>query len=514
MKKINYILLLISGLWVVTTSCSDFLAEIREDAVTNEYIYTTPNGLETGVIGLYNLQRRHIWTNEKGGLFLYTSHDLAQVRTFNDQQVYGSEYNPLRFPDTHWVENYQIIDRASALIVNAPTVEMDADARNTVLAQAKYFRAQSYLDLIRLYGNILLDTIPTTTENYTDAVEYKPADPAEIYKLIDADLDFAIAHLAWEVAPGRAGQGAARMVRTNSAMWQEDWAEAAAQCDAIIESGTYSLVDVEAVFGQDVNHREAIYTYQYDELTGGSSGLAGGDSHAMAAYFVNRYYEATKKLIAVADLGGQTYSWTVPNDYLRSLYDEANDARFTTYYWPQTIDSSYIVNNPEEPDFGEPVPKSEYPDNYRQYHWSLKKYFDVNKPVGTGQGFKDVIVYRLAETYLLGAEAHWRSTGNGSDPTALEYMGKVRERAGLPNVASIDQPTILDERARELAFENHRWFTLKRMGVLVEQVNGRLMYGSNSTNLVERRMEPYMVNLPIPQSQIDLMVTFPQNEGY
>ncbi len=512
MKKITY-LLMISGLFFLNISCSDFLKENRKDAVTNDAIYSSAEGLESGVIALYNIQRSNKWAREDNGLFLYCATDLALVRTYNDKQIYGTQYNPLSFPATFWETNYQLIDRANAIITNAPKVNMNADQRNTIIAQAKFFRAEAHFDLIRLYQNILLDTIATTTDNAFEKKEYQPADPNEIFKLIDGDLDFAISHLSYGVAPGRVNQGAARMLKANSAMWQKKWEEAATQCDNIITNGPYGLVNISEVFGQNINHKETIFSYQYDQLAGGAGRLAGGSPHALAAYFVNRYYEATTELVADADLGGQTYAWTLPNDYLKSLY-ATNDKRLQYYFWPQTYDKSYIVNNPVSPNFGQLLAQNKYPDNYRQYHWSLKKYFDLEKPVGTGQGYKNVIIYRLAETYLLGAEAHWRSSGNSADPTALNYIGKVRERAGIPNVTSIDQQTILDERARELCFEMERWFTLKRMGILVDQVNKYLMVGSNSKNVVHRTMEPYMVNLPIPQSQIDLMGTFPQNPGY
>lgn len=514
MKKITHILVITLGLVLLNTSCSDYLEEERLDEPTVDTIYESEKGLESGVVALYNLQRESRWIQQKSGLFLYTSHDLAIVRTFNDQQVYGTEYNPLNFPATHWVENYKLIDRASALIVNAPLVEMPEEKRNTIIGQAKFIRAQSYLDLIRLYGNILLDTIPTTGENFADTVDFSPADPADIYGLIDSDLDFAVKNLNWSVAAGRAGKGSARMLRAKSAMQQKDWSEAAKQCDSIIENGPYSLMLIDQVFAQNVNHNEAIYTMQYDLEVGGSPMRAGGGPHAMAAYFTNRYYEATSEMVEDVALGGQTYSWTVPNDYLRSLYNPEKDKRLDFYFWRQTYDMSYIVNNPNSPNFGEPLDPRRYPDNFRQFHWSIKKYFDLEKPVATGLGYKDVIITRLAETYLLGAEAHWRNTNNPTNPKALDYMGRVRERAGLDNITTIDQTAILEERARELCFENVRWFALKRMGVLVEQVNAHLKFGSNSRNVVPRTMEPYMVDLPIPQSEIDRMKTFPQNPGY
>ena len=91
----------------------------------------------------------------------------------------------------------------------------------------------------------------------------------------------------------------------------------------------------------------------------------------------------------------------------------------------------------------------------------------------------------------------------------------VRARAGVPPFTAIDQQTILDESARELAFEGGRWFLLKRMGVLVSQVNAHHTFGSAKTNETVYPMQPWMVRWPIPQDQIDLMApNFPQNPGY
>ncbi len=85
----------------------------------------------------------------------------------------------------------------------------------------------------------------------------------------------------------------------------------------------------------------------------------------------------------------------------------------------------------------------------------------------------------------------------------------------MPSFTTIDEKTILEESARELAFEGNRWFLLKRMGVLMSQVNLYHTFGSASTNEVVFPMQAHMVRWPIPQSQIDLMApNFPQNPGY
>jgi hypothetical protein len=126
------------------------------------------------------------------------------------------------------------------------------------------------------------------------------------------------------------------------------------------------------------------------------------------------------------------------------------------------------------------------------------------------------MVYRLAETYLIGAEAHMMS---GNDAKALEYLNTVRNRANAASKATIDLQTILDERARELAFEGQRWYTLKRTGKLYEflldHMNNDNMNESYPEGNPKVILQEYMENWPIPPQQLDLLgPTYPQNDGY
>lgn len=519
MNKINKYILIALGLLMINSSCQDFLLEEPIDAIDNGYIYSTADGLEVGVNALYNLQRKNNFpagysSGMKANVFFMVGTDCGLNRTWH--RPYGpSEMTPIGFPKEKWTVPYQIIDRANAIIINARSVNMDTDKKNELVAQARAIRGELYLDLIRMYDNILLDTIATTPENYEDPIEYVPADPVEVFKLIDADLDFAIEHLPWQVETGRYGQGVARHIRGKSAMWQGKWAEAAEQFDAIVESGVHSLVDVKEVFGLNAFHAEALYSYPRDETTGGdheSDYLAGGGGVVLSSVFNNRAYELSSgEIINDVVYGGQSLGWDFPNDYLQSLFDQENDLRYETYFYPL----EKFVNNPDKPNFGEPLPDASYDDNFRRHHWSLKKYHDEEKDPYTNDSYKDFIYYRFAESLLLGAEAHWRNDGeNSGNVKALEYINMVRERAGVEAFTSFDRDTYLEESARELAFEKNRWFLLKRMGLLVERQSLYYRHGSNSTNVAPEPMEPHMVRLPIPQDQIDLMGTFPQNPGY
>lgn len=532
MKNLNKILIAgMIGIAFLVTSCEKWLVEENFTQIGSDVIYKDEAGLTVGLGALYNLQRAYERVSEANGLtqnnlWLYCADDLGSTRTFNDAQIYKANMTPTNFPRGKWASGYQLIDRSSAIIENAKTVSFTTEGtRKKIIAEARVIRAMTYFKLWQLYDNILIDTIPTTVENYNDPVAFVPSSKVDVLNLINKDLDYAIANLSYNAKAGQVNLGLARHLRAQVAAWQSDWATMAAQCDQIINNGGYSLQPVDLVFGADVNHREALYAYQFDELTGGSDILAGGSNHALSAVFTARYYEMPgRHMIEDNNWGGNSYAWTTPNFYLKRLlgWNETTglspDKRFNAYFYPDTV----IGNNPSSAFFGRKLPRSAYPGgsagaggNYRQYHWSIRKFQDFTKPNGRAASWKDVIAYRFAETLLMGAEAHWRMTNNASNPIALGYINRVRARAGMPNFTTIDQQTILDESARELAFEGNRWFLLKRMGVLISQVNQYHTFGSAKSNEAVFPMQPHMVRWPIPQDQIDLMApTFPQNPVY
>ncbi|SFW26746.1 Starch-binding associating with outer membrane [Sinomicrobium oceani] len=526
MKKNKYIYLSIVLASFSVFSCKSFLEEEIIDEVSVDFIYNSPEGLEVGVNALYNRMRVYNApsgdnNNLKSNVFFLAATDLGLHRTWFTP--YGpTTHTPMVFPADKWNNAYRIIDRASAIITSARNIAMEETAKNKLVAQARVIRGELYLDLIRMYGNILLDTIPTTPQNINDPVVYEAATEESVFGVINRDLDFAVRHLDWQVPDGRYGQGVARHLRGKAAMWTGDWAEAAGQFDTLINNGTHRLVGINQVFGADVNHSEALFVYQKNQMLGDEDDLAGGGGSWLGSVFNQRLYEKQSgevngqpEVIIDADYGGQSLGWFFPNSYLNGLYDKENDLRFSTYYWPEDY-SAYTVNNPEHPNFGQPITEPE--DNYRRFHWSLKKYADFEtKLPNTNESYKNYIYYRFAETLLLASEAHHYL---GEDGMALEYMNKVRRRgygldpdAVAPEVdfTSWDLEDYLEESARELAFENNRWFLLKRLGLLGERISLYYRNGDNSTaeandaNNSETPWQPHFVNCPIPQSQIDIM---------
>lgn len=148
---------------------------------------------------------------------------------------------------------------------------------------------------------------------------------------------------------------------------------------------------------------------------------------------------------------------------------------------------------------------------------ALKKYDDPDLPeAGSQAGSKDVIVMRLAEMYLIVAEAEAMQSG-GNKALATEMVNVLRRRAAMPgkiNEMLVDQGNLnidflLEERGRELCGEHIRWFDLKRTKKLYNYVQS---YNKNIT-----LMQPYHINRPIPQQFLDAISNadeFGQNEGY
>lgn len=219
MKNRKFLLSSALLLLLFNSSCESFLEEKPIDQITVDFIYSSVEGLEVGVNALYNLQRSNNFPEYEGAnlqanVFFYCADDLGLVRTWH--RPYGSTHTASSFPSRKWVFPYQIIDRCNAIITSAKKVEGDREKINLVEAQARAIRGELYLDLIQMYDNILIDTVATTPSNAFDPVEYVPADPKDVYKLIDEDLDFAIEHLDWKMGIGRYNKATVHHIRGKS----------------------------------------------------------------------------------------------------------------------------------------------------------------------------------------------------------------------------------------------------------------------------------------------------------
>lgn len=145
----------------------------------------------------------------------------------------------------------------------------------------------------------------------------------------------------------------------------------------------------------------------------------------------------------------------------------------------------------------------------------IKKFLDnVYDPIYPTNdiSYRDAMVMRLAEMYLIKAESQLYTEGGANAMTTINQLRKVRAIGTSDNTLSgnADIETILEERAVELCGEQQRWFDLKRTKTLVPHVKA---YNAQAS----KNIQDYHLLRPIPQAQLDAITNkdeFLQNTGY
>lgn len=435
-----------------------------------------------------------------------------------------------------WKWAYNLINNCNVVITTVDNAPMGQANKNSLKAEASYFRAVAYNTLATLFGRVPVVTVPLTGPK-TDFVR---APLTDVNNLIIADLTFAKTNL-----PGinnvKLFQAKRLFARPNKSMASQLLAEtylrtnqnnlAEAECDAVINSGDFNLTTARYgarasqpgdafsdmfIYGnqrKSQGNREAIWVVEIENpntVIGGAGMVTSVvfPGHQFAApqhrrVWGNRYHQQSGMLLCDS-LGGRGISRMALTYFALNNYG-ANDMRNSQY----NIKRTYYYNNPASALFGQQVnPNAAGVDTNRFIVPQTTKWnqFDPNDAFGFPM-IKDIIVMRLGETYLLKAEAQLKQSNTGGAAATLNIL---RARAGAAAISSSDvtMDFILDERARELIAEENRRMTLMRTGTLVNRVVGR---GLKITGLSAKHLL-----LPIPKSEIDLNkdAVLEQNTGY
>jgi hypothetical protein len=364
--------------------------------------------------------------------------------------------------ETFWNKGFSGIFRANVLLSKLPDVPMDETEKARFMAESKFLRAYFYFDLVRFFRNVPLLTEPVPVDNMYDVLQ---APPAEVYALIEQDLLDAIPALPNTVPnaeKARATAGAAHALLGKVYLYQERFSDAAAQL-AIVNGTTpgepngtygYDLLDNFSDLFSTSNefNSESIFEISYTNTSGGvwdctscTEGnilavMAGPRNFSVTAAgqgIVPKYvsgwsfFAITPSLVSAME-GDPRYPYTIVD--IKGLKDEGK-----VNYAPGYMDTGYFL----EKFAGKESDKSTGAGNW-----------ELNYP-------HNVYEIRLADTYLMEAEALVRGSGNATRAQAL--LDAVRARVGLASVP-VNLDNILNERRLELAGEGHRWFDLVRTG--------------------------------------------------
>ena len=125
----------------------------------------------------------------------------------------------------------------------------------------------------------------------------------------------------------------------------------------------------------------------------------------------------------------------------------------------------------------------------------------------------DFPMFRLADAYLMYAEAYLRGAEGIEPATALDYVNQLRRRAGVDEVAISDMSLdfILEERMRELYWEAHRRQDLIRFDKLVA---GYKWPWKNGVYIGVSSVSDKYKLYPLPATEVSINPRLTQNEGY
>ncbi|MEI7503265.1 MAG: RagB/SusD family nutrient uptake outer membrane protein [Paludibacter sp.] len=570
LTKIFFVLPII--LLSILSSCSDdVLKEKPLDFLAPENAYTTVPGIKQGIAGLHSKLRNCfyspnaaiggveeifcLWNGGAGTDMVYNGENPAkQSRFFIDYQVF---LTPTQNVSDIWNNAYIIVASANLLAESIksadPAIWKDEAQKNAYLAEALFFRAHAYRMLVNFYGDV-----PLINEAlHAPKADYVRAPKADVYKLMEDDLNFGVANLpkrGKEEGPGRITQAAALHMLSEVYICDGKFQLAVDAASQVIDGGEYKLMTARFgarndIFGTgDVfldlfyfgnqnlpENTENIWSIQFEpNILGGSGGFAGERAWGP------RYYDGLLKtpdskpayvstmqtggtLANISDSLGRGVAWCRPTNYTAYTIwqsDWKNDIRNAKHNIKRDFyyDSPTSTYHKKKIDLTNAFYKKELSKDtnnlifpYLMKHVSPFKWFTDLDLRGAGFNHKDVYAIRVAETILLRAEAYVRL---GKTAEAAADINLIRNRANAKPIgaaqANIDY--ICDERARELWGEEQRWITLHRMGNLVKRTR------DNNSN-------PYYPGLniqdnnnlfPIPQKAIDnnIGAVIEQNPGY
>jgi len=461
MKQIkNYItgitIMVIMISFIFLQGCQSLDEEPKGNLVTDQF-YQTEEDLSAALSGAYG----QLTTNRWGGIG-NTSHYVPlmggdDISTQPGKlELYQGDVFTMTSTNSgvksaSWTPQYRVIFAANTVLLNADNATASESAIKEAKAEACFLRAWSYFWMVRIFGEV-----PLNLDNTMDYTLPKSS-VADVYAQIIEDLNYSVENLQVDktTSVGRPGKLAAKALLSQVYLQMAGWplketdkyALAASNAKDVIDSQEYRLLDDYADLwtGTSDANDEIIWAIIFDNFNvAGNANLNtfcglnnqpseenGWDQVYGELGFFNRFPAGPRK--------DATYLTTFTNPYTFATTDWKDG----TYAHPflKKFRAGMVAT---EPDFCG----------------------------STHMGGRDLNYLRLAEVYLIYAEASDMSEGSPSSE-AYKYVNAVRNRAGLADLqtglSQIDfRDAVLAEKGWELCGEYSRWFDLVRTEKVAE----------------------------------------------
>lgn len=464
-------------------SCKkSFIEIVPESSVSVDFLYKTDKDFQDAVNGGYNVlqaQYTNFWVfgdlpadDVSEDIPNHFDHVTFDQFTVTDRQ-------PVLI--STWRNYYNIISRVNTILAKIdkadPSVVKNKDR---YIGEAKFMRALSYFDMVRIFGDVpLITTNVTVDESYKIGREKtdKIYEEVIIKDLLDAEAKLPVKYTGVEV--GRATKGAAKSLLGKVYLTRKNFTNAEIKLKEVTTLGYALLPNFKDLWNYSVNehHTEYIFDIEFEE------GINEGSSftHAFAPSWT-----------ALTDLynikGGTPSNDGAPTPGLYTQFDPQDTRRAITVNYGITVNGTYM-----------PIPTTSI---QASKSFTTKYFTSVASNNDSRANWK---VLRYADVLLMLAEV---MNENGKTNEALNHLNMVRARAGVPAYAGLTQANAREkiylERRFELFLEGQRWFDLVRTG--------------RALNILQPLgMKPHMTVFPIPLTQIQIINNkniFAQNPGY
>ena len=462
MKNLSFILIL----FLIVASCDKFYEEDLTTLITAESgALTSEAGLTAALAGAYKPMGQ-VWSrglaNASTAAILMGGDDLTTHKASNkadfrefDQFVVTNTNQRLPFV---WNGAYKSIQGANNIIANYEKATGNPANINQIAGEAFFLRGYNYFWIVRLWGKAPL---VLNSQIFSEELMKITSSPeADIYAQIIKDLQKAETLMAdKKPQPGRACKGTASAILAQVYLQMTGWPLNDASKYALAAAKAKEVIDNRTAYGFDLMPN---FIDLWESPTVKASG---NKEEVFALNFLGPGTGSSGNAWAgIASTPSDKGGW---DDYMSEITFFNNFPAGTRK--DVTFDIGFTNSN------GVFVPWTQY-QTRRPYYKKLQgNKLDWNNAIS-------MPMMRLAEVYMIYAEAQRMASGNASDAAALEAFNKIKRRgAGLPlntpapavDATSLTQRQIINEKGWEFAGEFSRWFDLVRLQLVQEVVNSK-----------------------------------------
>lgn len=431
----------------LTSSCDSLLDVTPQSTITGEVYFTNEGDFEPYVTGIYNAMRNFSSTTD--ALVYGTERSEELVPAINAR--FSNSAYPQTITASNGAINYQSvyagIGNCNLLLkkIEAFPFASNPDTRKRIIAETYALRAFFYFYLTRIIGDAPLMLEAIENENVPLLARSSATD---VMKQIFSDLDQSINTFKSVTGFTPTSYTSKYRFTYNSALALK--ADAKLWNAKVLNGGTAEFNDAISAI-TEIEKSGLSLNVNFGNAT---SLRASANPEAILAAFhlreenANTY--ASNAMPTLAMVAGALNLDSIPYGQFagQGAYQLSplTRALFTKNPTDKRIPFTYIV---------------ERRTTGNSYTWLVK--YPGTKYADERVKDNDHMIYRLADMYLMKAEAY-AATGNLVD--AVKYLNLVRKRAGISDYVattkSLLEKEILDERGRELCFENKRWYDLVR----------------------------------------------------